>query len=243
MDASLCAPTRRFWPTSRTKVSPFGCEEDLKHGKPVHFLRLLGHASSENQPEEQETALFNLEQACTDIIANPSISFSETFNETLNIWISSIYHSSSAVLRQQLEIQCGLFRVLEALEHVYLFRNGALSSNIASNIFTKIDIRRKDWSDSFVLTALLRSAFTTTSCVDTDSLTVRTSSSSIRGTSSHQRSMDSLCTMHIIYLLPWPVANIISRSSMETYQSVFILLLQLQQAKQALERRFPRKVA
>ncbi|KAL8644988.1 MAG: hypothetical protein Q9210_006962 [Variospora velana] len=212
----------------------------LNTGKSVHFLRLLGHSQPESDAEEQWTAHFDSKQICADISANPLYSFPERFDKALDEWIASSYNSSSAMLRQQLNMQCGLAEVLDALEYVYLFRNGALSSEIVSAIAARLDRGNVDWSDEFVLTDLLRSVFTVVSCVDNESLIVRTSGASICGTSSQQRSVNNLHSIHVKYLLPWPIANIVSKTAMRTYQRVFILLLQLQRAKQALERGFPR---
>ncbi|KAI4289196.1 MAG: hypothetical protein L6R35_001536 [Caloplaca aegaea] len=212
----------------------------LNTGKSVHFLRLLGHSQPESDAEEQWTAHFDSKQICVDISANPLYSFPERFDKALNEWIVSSYHSSSAMLRQQLDMRCGLVEVLDALEYVYLFRNGALSGEIVSVIAARLDRGNVDWSDEFILTDLLRSVFAVVSCVDNESLTVRTSGASICGTSSQQRSVNNLHSIHVKYLLPWPIANIVNKSAMRTYQRVFILLLQLQRAKQALERRFPR---
>lgn len=212
----------------------------LNTGKSVHFLRLLGHSWPESDAEEQETAHFDSRQICAEISANPLYSFPESFDRALNEWIAGSYHSSSAMLKQQLEVQYGLSEVLDALEYVYLFRNGALSGEIVSVIAIRLDRGHADWADDFVLTDLLRTIFASTHCVDSENLAVRTSSASICGTSGQQRSMSNLNALRVGYVLPWPIANIISKNALTTYQRVFVLLLQLQRAKQALERRFPR---
>lgn len=214
----------------------------LNTGKSVNFLRLLGYSWPDNDAKEQGDSQLDLKRICTETNTQTLSSFSEAFDRALNGWIASSYHSSSALLRHQLEMQCGLSRVLNALDHVYLFRNGALTSAITSAISARIDRSKQDWNDDFVLTELFRSAFATTCCVDTESLTVRTSRVSMKGSIGRQRSMESLTTLRVMYSLPWPIANIINKNSMETYQGVLILLLQLQRAKQTLERRIPRNL-
>ncbi|KAL8922474.1 MAG: hypothetical protein Q9208_005196 [Pyrenodesmia sp. 3 TL-2023] len=217
-------------------------ERILNTGKSVHFLKLLGYAWSDCEAEAENTSTtqFDLTRVCEGVGANPLTSFSESFDRALGEWITGSYHSSSLVLRQQLEIRCGLSRVLEALEYIYLSRDAALTSRIVSAISARIDRRQREWSDNLVLTELFRDVFATTSCIDTGSLVVRTSRGSVESANGRQWSTERLATLRVIYSLPWPVANIVSKKSMRTYQSVFILLLQLQRAKQALERRIPR---
>lgn len=214
----------------------------LNTGKSVHFLRLLGHSWSDLEAEAENTSTtqFDLTSVCKGVSENPLTSFSESFDRALDEWITGSYHSSSLVLRQQLETRCGLSRVLEALDYIYLSRDGALTSRIVSVISARIDRRQREWSDNFVLTELFRSVFATTSCIDTGSLVVRTSRGSAETANGRQGSMERLSTLRAMYTLPWPVANIVSKKSMRTYQSVFILLLQLHRAKQALERRIAR---
>ncbi|KAL8751624.1 MAG: hypothetical protein Q9184_006015, partial [Pyrenodesmia sp. 2 TL-2023] len=214
----------------------------LNTGKSVHFLRLLGYSWSDREagPENRSTTQFDLRRVYKDVSANPLTSFWESFDRALDEWITGSYHSSSLVLRQQLEIRCGLSNVLDALDYIYLSRDGALTGRIVSAISARMDRRQREWSDNLVLTELFRGVFANTSCIDTGSLVVRTSKGSVESANGRQGSTEMLSTLRVVYSLPWPVANIVSKKSMRTYQSVFILLLQLQRAKQALERRIPR---
>ncbi|KAI4190532.1 MAG: hypothetical protein LQ346_004908 [Caloplaca aetnensis] len=212
----------------------------LNTGKSIHFLRLLGYCWPDGEARHASTTQFDLMRVCQTVGAEALTSFSESFDRALDGWIAESHQSSSFVLRQQLEVRCGLSRVLEALDYLYLSRNGALFSSIVSAISARMNRRESEWSDNLVLTELFREVFATTICVDTEKLIVRTSRGSIGSMSSRQQSMEKLSTLRVIYSLPWPVANIVSKKSMRTYQSVLILLLQLQRAKQALERRIPR---
>ncbi|KAL8904176.1 MAG: hypothetical protein Q9207_003439 [Kuettlingeria erythrocarpa] len=214
----------------------------LNTGKSIHFLRLLGYCWPDGEAKHANTTSFDLIRVCQTVRAEALTSFSESFDRALDEWIAKSHHSSSFVLRQQLEVRCGLSRVLDALDYLYLSRNGALLSSIASAISARMDRRESEWGDNLVLTELFREVFATTICVDTENLMVRTSRGSVKSMSSRQQSMEKLSTLRVIYSLPWPVANIVSKKSIRTYQSVFVLLLQLQRAKQALERRVPRSV-
>ncbi|KAL8720693.1 MAG: hypothetical protein Q9225_002486 [Loekoesia sp. 1 TL-2023] len=211
----------------------------LNAGKSVHFLKLLDYSWLADHAEMHPTVQTSLERMSVDFRANSLHTFSESFDKAVDDWISSSYHSSSALLRHVLDVQLGLHRVLDALEYIYLFRNGAISNSLASTIFARIDRRKADWDDTFVLTDIFRSGFASIACVDTNDLVVRTGT---RSASGKLRSIKILNALHLMYMFSWPIANVINKSTLRTYQSIFIFLLQLQRAKQTLERRFPRKM-
>lgn len=240
------APLDLFWadryqlsldPSGRVYAPAFlhlAARKILNTGKSVHFLRLLGY--SELQDHGSEDTVFQLDMdsfvAKSGAVAlNP---FSESFERALSEWIGSSYHSSSVLLQQILDTHCGLCRTLDALEHIYLFRNGAISNIVADTVFARIDRGRKDWNDPFALTDIFRSGFATITCIDADNLSVlKTGSAS---------DPDTLKTLLVNYSFPWPVANIIKRGTLKTYQRIFSLLLQLQRSKRALEHHSPRKL-
>ncbi|KAL8838622.1 MAG: hypothetical protein Q9170_002068 [Blastenia crenularia] len=212
----------------------------LNAGKSVHFLRLLDHISPDDHSEKASTVQVDLDSVSADFGAHSLYSFLESFNRLLDEWIGGSYRLSSALLRQVLDSQCGLQRALDALEYIYLFRNTATSNVIASEIFIRIDYNKEDWNDEFALTDILRDGFAAISCVDTENLDVQASTSSAADTDSKPPLTDILSSFRIIYALPWPVANVITKSTMRIYPRVFTLLLQLRRAQELLERRYPR---
>ncbi|KAL8702281.1 MAG: hypothetical protein Q9201_004489 [Fulgogasparrea decipioides] len=210
-------------------------------GKSVYFLKLLGHSWPEDQAKAQDPISMSVESVCGLDKASILDSFSGRFDKATNDWIASSYNSCSALLREQLETQCGLRRILDALEYIYMFRNGHLSSMLASAIFARIDRGGDDWNDAFLLTDILRNYFAAIECINLDCLVVQTSGYS-HATNNKKRSVEILNTLHVTYMLPWPIANIITKDTMSTYQRVLVFLLQIQRAKQMLECRFPRSL-
>ncbi|KAI4184394.1 MAG: hypothetical protein L6R41_004768 [Letrouitia leprolyta] len=206
----------------------------LNTGKSVHFLKLLGHSKPDEHEDTHVGFQFNIRSLIAESDTSPLSLFSESFEIALNEWIGNDYHSSSALLQQVLDIHCGLYKVLDALEHVYLFRNGAVSNAIAGSIFARVDRGRKDWNDPLVLTDIFRTGFGTIACINTENLSVTKNGSGIDS--------NTLNTLTVSYSLPWSVANVIRRGTLKTYQRIFGFLLQVQRSKQALERRFPRKL-
>lgn len=214
----------------------------LNAGKSVSFLNLLGYPWPEEEAKREDYTPVILDSVCGLSSSNILDSFLECFDKTMAEWIASSYHSTSALLRHQLGTQCGLDRILDAFEHIYLFRSGHLSSLIASAIFARLDRSGIDWSDCFILTDLFRNAYAGIDCIDVENLAVRSRHGSSRKSSDKERSVELLRTLRLMYTIPWPIANIITKDSMSIYQNVWVLLLQVQRAKQGLESRFSRSV-
>lgn len=204
-------------------------------GKSINFLKMLGQgARTRNDEAEVEPAL-NFDSVCRED-TNPLCSFPELFDNALDKWITSKHHSSSHRLRHILEFECGLRKSLEALEAVYLCKNGASSASVARTIFDRMDRGIESWNDGFLLTELFQGVFGVLMCIDTGRLTVRSLAGSYRDIQSRRRSMKVLTSLRVIYSLPWPVANLIKQKSITVYQRIFIFSLQVQRAKHMLER-------
>ena len=191
-------------------------------GKSVNFLKKLGHGPDQNKE------VFQLDYPTVCGVADEDMfsHFSVLLDMALDSWIASMHHSSSQILRNQLESQCGLSRSLDALEHIYFHRNGALSDAAISIIFDRLDRGNRAWNDSSILTEHFRSVFVPLSCIDPDRLGVRSTLTPYRGTKNYKRSVKFLCTLRITYMIPWPLATIIPTSSLSTYQAIFTFLLQ-----------------
>lgn len=213
-----------------------GVKRIFTTGKSVSFLKMLRQGTRNLKVEAREEPAVNYESVC--IKNNPSAlsPFSELFDKALDKWIASKHHSSSRILRQYLENECGLGKSLDALEILYFFRNGALSVNITRTIFDRMDRGMEAWNDGFLLTELFQGIFRTLSCVDIGCLAVRPSAGSYQDIQNKRRSMKVLGSIHLRYKLPWPVANIIKQESIPIYQRIFVFLLQVKRAKHMLER-------
>jgi len=206
-------------------------------GKSVEFLRQLGYELDRLGVLSHPRPELTFEKVCQPADLGMLSPFTELFDMAFDGWITSQYHSSSSVLRRQLETECGLQRSLDALEFIYFCRNGAISSNTTVKIFERIDHGNRRWNDSFVLTKLFQEAFSSLACVDVDSLEVRSSAKATYDNSQRtQRSMSVLEDLCVNYTLSWPVANIVRLESMEVYQRVSVFVTQIQRAKYLLQR-------
>ncbi len=201
-------------------------------GKSVSLLKELG------QEMHQDKEIFQLDyvtvcQATDGDMLSP---FSELLDIAIDKWIASMHHSSSLMLRNRLESQCGLSRSLDALEYIYFQRNGALSDVATSTVFDRIDRGIRAWNDSSILTERFQSVFNPLPCIDTHRLTISSTAPSHRGTNPHKRSVKLLNALHITYVLPWPIANILPLSSLSIYQCISTFLFQTHRSKHLLQR-------
>lgn len=224
-DGELQAP--KFLHVSAKKI--------FNTGKSVDFLKKLGMDWPAQRSLPDTEPLLSYETVCRMTDPRNLSPFSEIFDKALSGWIASKYRSSSSHLRDQLESRCGLRRTLSALEYIYFYRNGALSSNVFFPLFERIDRAKKRWNDALSTTELFHEAFAMVDCIDLDCLSAGPTLAP-GALFSKQRSMDILKSLSVSYTLPWPVANIIRSTSMPTYQRVFILLTQFSRAKYLLQR-------
>ena len=214
-------------------------------GKSVIFLRNLGYEEDRVGEESFNASAITYESVCQLADFGMVSPFTELFDMAFDAWITRSHHSASHILHTKLESECGLQRSLDALEYVYFFRNGALSTNVAFKLFERINRGEFEWSDNFVLTDLFHQTFRATACIDLECLEVR----SVTNTTGTDRlkvkgSMDTLEDLQISYLLPWPIANIIPAKSLKVYARIFVFLLQIHRAKYLLQmQRLPRSAS
>ena len=214
-------------------------------GKSVIFLRNLGYEEERSGEESLDARAMTYESVCEPAGFGMVSPFTELFDSAFDAWITGSHHSASLMLHTKLESECGLQRSLDALEHIYFFRNGALSSNVAFKLFERINRGDLQWGDSFVLTELFHETFRATACIDLECLGVR----SIMNTTDRDRlrvkhSMATLEDLQITYSLPWPIANIIPAKSLKICSRIFVFLLQIHRAKYLLQmQRLPRSAS
>ncbi|KAI9807117.1 MAG: hypothetical protein M1825_005834 [Sarcosagium campestre] len=209
----------------------------LNTGKSIIFLKKLGRYNSKNS-EKLNSMIPSLN---FETLVQSSVSslapFSELFDSAFDEWLSSMYSTTSTTLRDHLSSKCGLWEAVDALEHVYFFKDGALASTFASAVFDKIDRGKEGWNDRFLLTELAQGVFGGLVCLDPDKLGVQQSTPTGRlDMQRRRRSVKILRGMTITYALPWPLLNIIPPTSLQTYQRVSTLLLQIRRATAVLAR-------
>lgn len=160
--------------------------------------------------------------------------FADLFEATFDRWIESKYYATSAILKDALLHDCGLSGALDALQHLYLFSDGAAASKFCEDLFGRIDSANPRWHERYALTALAHEAFG--DVVDSDQLYVRARSKAKEVTLAEAR--DSVATalphIQVTYRLSWPLQMVLSPGSSDYYQGVFTLLLQFRRATYVL---------
>ena len=201
-------------------------------GKSVNFLKELGQDLDPRTEVFQPDYTTVCENAGEDMLSP----FSELLDMALDKWIASMHHSSSLRLRRHLESQCGLSRSLDAVEYIYFHRDGALSDIAVDGIFRRLDRSNRVWNDASILTEHFRAVFGLLKCVDAERLSVRSIATSHKAATNEKQSVKLFDTLRITYFLPWPIANIITPSSLSIYQRISTFLLQTHRAKYLLQR-------
>jgi gamma-tubulin complex component 5 len=203
-------------------------------GKSVIFLEELGVHSSRLGDKQREPRLDH-QTVCGTADEVPMSPFPELFEIVFDRWLRSKYSQASTVLRGHIFEAGGLTRTLIIFETLYLGKNGAVFEGFANTLFERIDSGRRGWNDRYVLTDLAREIFgIVIPRSDVDNVVVRTSKVKEDG-----NSVKALNAVSIDYALPWVIQNIIQRSSIPTYQQVFMFLLQVYRTKYLLQRTRP----
>lgn len=206
----------------------------LTTGKSMVFLRNLNVATDELELAHWQPLDF--EAVCPDDTTWQLLPFSSLLDQAVENLISTNHTLASSMLRGQLNEQCGLWTSLSALQYIYLCKDASVCTAIDSKIFESLDKRGGVWNDRFLLTELVQSAFGETDCVDTSRLIVRSARKTFHDFESQSRKVKILKLISVDYVLPWPVANIITKPAMSMYQRISTFLMQIRRAKYILER-------
>ncbi|TLD35581.1 hypothetical protein E2P81_ATG01884 [Venturia nashicola] len=199
----------------------------LNSGKSIVFLKhLLQHGYS---PSDHPEPILSYDAVCQPHSLFSLAPFPELFNVAFDGWISSKYTLASSILREQLLHNCSLPSYLQQFQYVYLSKDGTIFQAFADEIFQRMDSRQKSWNDRFLLSELARSVFGGQNHIDPSRISVRTAQ-----TKGNDRGVKSLSNIVIDFNLPWPIMNVIQRTSFATYQRMFRLLLQIYRAKYIL---------
>lgn len=197
-------------------------------GKSIVVLKHMGrHVLTKGPAQTQEPPLeFDETYACG---VGALTTFSEIFNTAFGNWMQSKHHAASSTLRQALFESYGLWSVLSDLEHIYLMCNGAQSDTFASAIFRNFDLLNSRWHDRFSLTEEAREAYST---VDTSRIAVSVSGEHCQSEVHEVRKTvrKGLPGVTLSYRLPWPIQIVLSDESLDHYQAIFTLLIQLRRA-------------
>ncbi|KAL2363465.1 hypothetical protein RJZ56_003635 [Blastomyces dermatitidis] len=203
-------------------------------GKSMIFIRRLGL-----DPDVLETPKcmnISYENICSSDHFSPLLPFPVLLEYSFDRLIDSNHTFASNLLRKQLDEQCGLWISLEALEYIYLGKDMSLSSIIDHEVFDLIDKGIQSWNDRFFLTELAQGTFGSLACIDPSRLIIRSKQIGLQDFEYHCRSAQILKAIAMDYILPWPVANIITKQSLSAYRRVSTFLMQIRRAKYVVER-------
>lgn len=206
----------------------------LNTGKSMVFLRNLDVSIDVLNSMRRQPLAFD--GVCPDDATLQLLPFSSLLDQAVEDLISTNDALASGMLREQLSEHCGLWTSLSALQYIYLCKDATVSTIIDAKIFESIDRGGRVWNDRFLLTELVQSAFSEISTIDSSRLIVRSTRSPARKNEPLGRTVRVLKSISIDYILPWPVANIITTSSINAYQRIFTFLMQIRRAKYVLER-------
>ncbi|OOQ89040.1 putative gamma-tubulin complex component GCP5 [Penicillium brasilianum] len=199
-------------------------------GKSIVFLRHLNALPDRSESATKADTIFDNVYSESTSTALP---FSALVESTFDRLVDLNHSASAGLLRTALDEQCGLWVSFDALQHVYLGQDLSILGMIDAKIFELMD-RGRSWDDKFLLTEVTRSAFSAMPSMDVSRLVVRSDGSSSRDSLSLARTVKILETISIDYVLPWPVANIVTQDAIQIYQRASTFLMQIRRAKYAL---------
>lgn len=193
-------------------------------GKSMVFLKRLNMAQSLDAPGKASLTF-------EDVYPSNSSSLCLPFYTLLESALSNVVNEhhlfTSSLLRTELNEQCGLWLSLQALEHIHLCKDMSLLGPIDTKIFELIDRGKGGWSDRFLLTEFAQTAFSALPFIDPTRLIVR----SAKRADNRSRSVKILSSLSFDYVLPWPVANIVTKDGMAAYQRLSTFLMQIRRAR------------
>ncbi|PKY03813.1 hypothetical protein P168DRAFT_270367 [Aspergillus campestris IBT 28561] len=211
-------------------------------GKSMVFLRHL-NAYDGDVGTPRKTSLA-LEDVFSDSQSARYLPFYMLFESAFGKIVDQNHSLTSALLRQELDKRCGLWVSLQALECIYFGRDMSVFSPIDNKIFDLIDRGKGAWRDRYLLTDVAQSALSALPFIDPSRLIVRTNEAhSPRDQASSSRSVSMLDMIAFDYVLPWPIANIITKPAILRYQRIAIFLMQIRRAKHTIVQQYARHAA
>ncbi|KAJ5980915.1 hypothetical protein N7481_008213 [Penicillium waksmanii] len=199
-------------------------------GKSMVFLRHLNALPDVSEPSPNGALMLNDLHSTNSFLPLPFPSLVESAFDRL---VDAHHSASAGLLRKELDEQCGLWTSLDALQHVYLGSDLSILGTIDAKIFELMD-RGRSWDDKFLLMEVTRSAFSIMPTIDPSRLIVRSTGSSTYDHQNPNRSVRILEAISIDYVLPWPVANIITQDAIASYRRISTFLLQIRRSKYAI---------
>ncbi|KAK2861076.1 hypothetical protein FQN49_004566 [Arthroderma sp. PD_2] len=205
-------------------------------GKSLVFLRHLGVGPVASGLTDSPS--LHYEDICSPNQSLSLFPFSGQLEAAFNQLVDINHTSASSLLKSELDEKCGLWQALDALEYLYLGKDYGRYSATDYRVFDLIDRGSQSWNDRFLITELLRQAFSSLPCIDVTRLIGRSAKIPFHIFESHSRSVKILKVISVDYTLPWPVANIVTKESIHIYKRISLLLMQIRRGKYTLEKRW-----
>lgn len=209
----------------------------FRTGKSIIFLRHLG-AMPETLASGSSTSTLTYDDICPQDEFESLLPFSGLLGNAFDRLVNEKHGIASSLLRKQLDERCGLWISLQALEYLYLGRDLSRLELTDRKVFELVDRGSQSWNDRFLLTELVQEAFGDLSCIDASRLIVRSRKMAFSEFTEQSRSVRILEALSTDYVLPWPVANIITKEALASYQRISTFLMQIRRPKRIMQRQF-----
>jgi len=202
-------------------------------GKSVAFMRELGLSTTtpEHVLSEIDRVIpdFSIKHAADEQIS--LIPFPQLLHSRLEAWVSSKHQHTWRTLSQHLQRKGGIMNTVEALEYLYLSKDGSLTNQCASTVFAKLDAGKATWHEPLFLEDLVRSCFANYASVDKRRISItRINEAKFIERSRRDRTVKALAIIpaYIAYSFPADIHNIISpKTAMPIHVAISTILLQL----------------
>ncbi|KAI9041780.1 putative gamma-tubulin complex component GCP5 [Aspergillus affinis] len=201
-------------------------------GKSTVFLQ---HLNVSHDQEHQREGPLTFDDVFPEDASSLYLPFSAMIESAFGKLVNRQHTLKSSWLRQELDQQCGLWASLEALEHIYLCKDMSVVGPVDNKIFELIDRGKGAWNDRYLLTDIAQSAFSALPEIDPSRLIVR-SNKNINDKLGRHRSVKILETISFDYILPWPVANIITKDAILGYRRLSTFLMQIRRAMYMIQK-------
>ncbi|KAF3480119.1 uncharacterized protein GIQ15_05466 [Arthroderma uncinatum] len=205
-------------------------------GKSLVFLRHLGVDPMTSSLVDAPS--LHYEDICPSDQSLSLFPFAGQLEAAFNRLVDINHNFASSLLKSELDEKCGLWQALDALEYLYLGKDYGRYSATDYRLFDLIDRGSQSWNDRFLVTELLRQAFSSLPCIDVTRLIGRSAKIPFDVFEKHNRSVQILKVISVDYTLPWPVANIVTKESILIYKRISLLLMQIRRGKYILEKRW-----
>ncbi|KAK0265570.1 hypothetical protein LTS09_000806 [Friedmanniomyces endolithicus] len=209
----------------------FFVQRIYRMGKSRAFTKLLGQQSEDETAKSiGDLAMPDFTSITRYLESSPLIPFDELLHATLTDWMATLIPTTD--LSMQTLLLDGLLRTVNALDYIFLGKDGMLLQAFAEALFERMRRLPETWDDRFLLTRMAQSTLGTAPAVDAHCINVGITNGSKVFT--RRPLLQQLERVQLTYAIPWPVQNVTRSKDLPTYTAVFSLLLQVEFATHLL---------